>query len=411
MTAEYLNISGFAYALKTKYDTAKIYSAIAEANPAYARMSKKYDFMGENFAYSVLYQPASRSYDFTVAKTNKITTKGKKFILTRAKDYSLGSIETEVLLASEGNEASLMSAMDTQANGCITALRRSLGMRTFGNGSGKIGTVESPGASTTLTLERAQDIMNFEVGQVLVFAANEASALRDSGDKLVVQSIDRDAGTMVVDKNVSEIASIADGDSIFTEGDYDSASDRNLVVGFDGWNPVTPGTLFSVVTTVDPARLAGLRYSSTTHPGLSVEEAIQLLGSRIIRNGFNADTCYMNPDRLKDFIIALGNKANYQKETVDLKNGSGQVIAKVGFDYVEVHAGGATIKCFGDASCPINTVYVQKLDSWEFKSLGECPRWVVKDHVEDDYDRIELRLAYWGNIRCLNPGANARYDF
>jgi len=414
-TAETLNLAGFSYALKTVYDTGKVMSTVAQNNVAYARMPKNMKFPGENFAYSVLYGAGARSYSFTKAKTNKRTTKGKKFVLTRSHDYSLGSIDTETILSSEGSEGALLSAMKTQADGSLLKLKRSLGMRTYGNGSGKIGTIATPGADTTMALANADDITNFEVGDCIVFAADEASALRDSGEALEITAINRDVGNFTVSANETTIASIAAADCVFIEGDYASASDRNLVVGFDGWNPATAPTggdsHFSVNRSTDTARLAGLRYTSTTDPGLSTEEVIQLLASRIQRGGFSANTCYMGTDRMRNFITALGSKVQYGKDTVSLKNGAGKVVAEVGFDSIRVHAGGSVIECFADMNCPESALYVQTLDTWEFKSLGECPRWLTKNHVEDSADTVEFRLAYWGNIRCKAPGANARYDF
>lgn len=411
-----LNLTQFAYALKTVYDESKMLTAVAEKNVAYARMPKNFKFPGYNFGFGVIYAPMTgRSNLFATAQANKNPSKGKQFLLTRAHDYAVGSIDTETMLASEGDEGALLTAMKTEADSCLLALNRSLGIRTYGNGSGKVATVESPGHSYTLTLETLTDIVNFEVGMKINFAANEASALRAAGP-LTISAINRDAGTMTVTAYVDSITSITDGDSIFVEGDYVTAADRKLPVGFGGWNPATAPaaseSFFGVDRSADTVGLGGGRYTSTTNPGLSTEEAIQLLASRITKHSpFTPDTCYMGTDRFKDFIVAVGSKAVYQKVSVPVTNAKGDVVAELGFDSLRVHAGGAVLDVFADRNCPESMIFVQTLSTWCFKSMGSCPRWIVEARSMESEDAIEFRAAYWGNFYTNGPSGNARYDF
>lgn len=410
-----LNLTQFAYALKTVYDETKMLTAVAEKNVAYARMPKNFKFGGNNFAFGVIYAPMTgRSNLFATAQANKNPSKGKQFLLTRARDYAVGSIDTETLLASEGDEAALLTAMTDSADSALLALNRSLGIRTYGNGSGKVGVIDTPSHSYTLTLDTLTDAVNFEVGQKLKFAANEASSLRTG--TLTVSAINRDAGTMTCAEYVDSVTSITDHDSIFVEGDYVTASDRKLPVGFGGWNPSTAPaaseSFFGVDRSADTVSLGGGRYTSTTNPGLSTEEVIQLLASRVNKHSpFSPDTVYMGTDRFKDFIVAVGSKAIYQKVAVPVTNAKGDVVAELGFDSVRIHAGGSVLDCFADRNCPEATVFVQTLNTWEFKSMGPCPRWIVEARSMESEDAVEFRAAYWGNFRCKGPSGNSRYDF
>ncbi len=423
-----LDLTTFNYALKTVYSTGKVLSMVYKDNVALARMPKNQRFPGENYAYAVRYADMTgRSRSFAKARANKNPSKGKKFLLTRVHDYALGSIDTETLLATEGDEGALLDATKAEADSAINALKRSMGIRVFRNGSGKIGQIalvatQASLDTTTLYLSNPSDICNFEVGQKIVFAGTEGDALRDTGKALQISTINRVAGTMVLSAKLNTVAAIDYSDSIFTEGDYEAASDRNMISGYDAWIPATAPVAgggdshFNVDRSADVTRLAGLRFTSTTDPGLTTEEAITLVATMIAREGWSPDTCYMSHNRFKAFLLALGTRVEYCKSAVSLTDAKGEVVAQVGFSGVVLHAGKSVIEVFPDQNCPDGTLYVLQNDTWEFKTLGEAPRWIStlqgdKLRTEDSTDSVEFRLAYWGNVRCIAPGANGRYDF
>jgi hypothetical protein len=417
-----LDLTEFDYALKDLYDPATVVSAVFKNNPLLARVPKNTKFPGRKFIYAVKYADMTgRSTAFASAQGNRNPSKGVDFQITRAHDYAVGRIDTETMLASEDDEGAFLEATETEADSAINAIKRSLGIRMYGNGSGKIGSVSSPGADPTLTLENSDDITNFEPGQRIVFAADEASALRDSGASLYVGDIDVDAGTFECEDssgaaaNVTAVSGIADGDSIFTQGDYVSAGDRNMVIGLDGWNPKATesvSTSFNGVTrSVYRQRLAGSAYNDTSYPGYGTEEAIHLLISRLNRMGQDPDSCYMGPDRWRGFISSLESRAQYIKETVNIVDKDGSLIARVGFNGIEVSSGDSTVKCFKDFNCPEDRIHVIKNDVLELKSIGQVPRWLTTNRIVEDADQIEFRLGMFGNLRCKNPAALARFDW
>lgn len=413
----------FAYALRTLYDEGRMVTAVNSNNPALARMPREQRFGGKNHSFSVHYGGMTgRSYSFTKAQTNRNPSSGKEFLLTRSHDYAVGRIDTETILASEDDDGAILAATELEADQALIALNNSLGAAVFGNGSGKIGEIAVIGEQTTLDtttlyLSNDGDVIHFEEGQVVVFADSEASALRDSGKTLTVSKVREDIGALIMSAKLNTISGLDYSDSIFTEGDYASASERNKVVGYDGWIPLTVASsgdsFFNVDRYVHQTRLAGYRATSTTHPGCTTYEAVGVVATMIQRGGNLSDTCYMGTDRMRKFLVEMEGKATYNKatENVELKNRDGEVVAVVGFDAIEVKAGGSTIKCFADRNCPENTIHVQKLDTWEFRSMGSVPRWVVKSMPVSDQDEIEFRAAYWGNIKCKRPVANGRYDW
>jgi hypothetical protein len=306
--------------------------------------------------------------------------------------------------------------METQQSFCVAALKHSLCSGVFGNGSGKLGAISnSIGAAAVITLVNTSDIINFWIGQKLVFAADEASALRDSGATLTVIAIDESTGQVTVNDDLDTISGLAQLDSIFTEGDYTAASQRNRIRGLDAWIPATAPTtgdsFFSMDRSVYPTWLAGHRLVASTAGNLTTVEAAQSLGTHISRSGKRCDIGIVNPARLQDVITELSTKIQYTQVSAPINNAKGEKLAEVGFTAVRIMTPQGAIDLIGDAYCPLNTLYVLKKSSWEFKSLGQAPRWVEPKVIEASNDGVEIRLAFYGNLRCLEPGANGRFDW
>ncbi len=412
-----VDLTSFDYALKILYDEARVMTAVCAENPAYARMPKSTKFKERKHSFVMHYGSPARSATFAKAQANRYPSKGVECLLTRGHDYSIGRIDTETMLASEDDPDMMRRATEVEADMAMLALGNSLGRGVFGNGSGALGQInQSSLDTTTLTLKDPGDIVHFDKGQVLVFAADASSALRDSGKTLTVVSVNESAGTMVLSAKLNTVTALATLDSIFTEGDYVTAADRLLPNGFDAWIPATAPAaaetwLGSADRSVAPTKLAGHRHTSTTDPGLTTLEAIHLLSARIKRSGFSADTAYLGTDRFRKLIVELEGKAMFTKEVVPIKGMSGEIIAEVGFDAIVVHTGGAVVKCFPERNCPEDTLWVVRNDTWEFMSMGQAPRWVVKQTPVSDADQIEFRLAYWGNFKMKIGAANGRYDW
>jgi hypothetical protein len=63
--------------------------------------------------------------------------------LTRARDYSLASIDNETLEASKGNANAFLEAATVEIDGAIHSAARSLSIAMYGSGSGSIGQIAS----------------------------------------------------------------------------------------------------------------------------------------------------------------------------------------------------------------------------------------------------------------------------
>lgn len=402
--------TSFAYALKKIYKHHKMDKTFYEDSPGLAMIKKETDFQGLNFSYGLIYAPsAARSNLFATAKANKSSHAGSQFVVTIASDYAVGALDNLLIMTSKHDQGALVRAATAELNSSMYMLKKQAGIDFFGTGSGKLGGVGgSVGADPTLTLENASEVSNFEVGQKLVFAATEASAL-GSATTLTVSAIDTSAGTMEMSANLNTIAGLAVGDDIFAEGDYVSASDRKKIMGLSGWIPATAPAVgggdshFGVDRAAHPTRMAGHRISGV---GLSVSAALTKACFQIQPEGGRPDCAIMSFTKMRELINELGAKVNYESHN----------LGEVGFSAVKILTPKGELACYADQYCPNGTIWVLRKDSWALKTVGGFPQIISSYNgdtfrTEDDTDSVEFRLAYHGNLYCLAPGWNGRIDF
>lgn len=398
-----LDMTSFEASLKTIYTNDKVMNMVYDNNPFLALLSKMENFGGKNLPIPLIYgNPQGRSQDFATAQSNKTATKITDFVLTRNKDYALASIDNETLQASKGNANAFLEAATTEIDGAINSISRSLAISLYRNGSGSIGRVSNSSfATTTLTLSQPEDVTNFEVGQVIVVSAADGGGAVKAG-QLSIVGIDRDAGTLTTDVNLSAgIATIAQNDYIFIEGDYDSK-----IKGLSAWIPETAPTstpFFSVDRSVDASRLGGIRYDGSALP---IEEA--LIGGihRVAREGGKPSHCFMNYKRWDELVKSLGSKVNYIDEMVS----TGE--AKVSFRGVMIHGPKGPVKVIPDQNCPNDVAFLLQLDTWKLYSLGKVPQLIDSDGLkmlrETNADAVEVRVTYYAQLATRAPGFNCR---
>ena len=400
-----LDMSSFDAALKQHYTDDMVENLVYKDNPLLALIAKMEDFGGRNLPIPLIRgNPQNRSATFATAVGGTSTSALDAFLLTRVKDYSIATIDNETLEASKGNSNAFLEAATVEIDGCINALTRSLAVKLYRDGWGVVGQVNATVTGTTLTLLDPNDVVNFEVGQVLQFAADAGgSALRDSGDVCTVTAIDRTAGSMTVSQSLTGISGLTSGDSIFLKGDrQDSGSPARLVVsGLEAWVPqVAPAAapFFGVVRTTDVSRLGGLRLDASNVP---IEEALIGAASLVAREGGKIDHFMMSYAQFSALEKALGTKVQY----VDVK-----MNAEIGFRGILVNGPRGPIKVIPDQNCPSDRVFGLQLNTWKLYSLGKAVRVIDTDGLQmlrqASADGVEVRYGFYGNLGCRAPGWN-----
>lgn len=401
------NVSGYSKVLRTLYGKESLPFLLYPQHPLWGMVRKQTDFKGENLRLNTGIAPGGgSSRSFTDAQTNKSGGTYARFLLTRVKDYSLFSIENELLKASRGNEAATVAALKSEGDMAMYNIERSLSIGLWGNGGGARGQIASGSASEVLTLTNPEEIVNFEVGMVIESSATDGTSGSADGEGITITAIDRDAGTLTkaagTDWNAG--GNFAASDYLFREGDFGAS-----ISGVPAWIPDTAPSstaFFSQDRSID-TRLSGTRLTASTSTDGSISNALDRLSSRIQRHGGRPDTAFANPTTYQKLTQELGDKKDYASS---LARGEGGEIAKISYEGIKLQTPHGQIKIFSDPDCPIDRFYMLKMDSWCLYSLGGAPEWFDEDGTrmlrEASADALEGRIVFYGNLGCHRPFDN-----
>lgn len=401
-----LDLTSFDGALKQHYTSDRVEDMVYKRNPALAMLSKMEEFGGRNLPIPIVYgNPQGRSRTFSKAQTRgaATNTKVEDFLLTRAKDYSIATIDNETLEASKGDANAFMDAATTEIDGAINSLTRSLAIGIYRGTDASIGQVlaEPTENATTFsfTLKQKQDVTNFELQQNLViWSAKTAGTQRNcdgSATTFIVVAVDRILGVVTVLGTYSSSGTIVANDYVFVDGD------RGLgLAGFEDWMPASnpSATLFfNVDRSVDPTRLGGLRLDASALP---IEEALIEADAMVGTEGWGMDHFFTNPKRLGELKKSLGSKVQY----VDL-----EVNPRISFQGVVVDGTNGPITVVGDQNCPYDRTYGVVLEMWKLYSLGKAVRVIDTDGLtmlrQASADGVEVRYGYYANVGSRAPGS------
>ena len=394
-----LNLDNVTQALKEHYKPLTVKNMVYKDNPLLALMPKYERFGGENMPVPVQYGIANRrSADFATGQGLNTATELARFVLTRVKDYSFASITGETIKATEGAADAFLKYATLEIDGAIQSLTRSLAVSMYADGSGSLGQVSVAG--TTLTMLKPDQITNIEVGMELNAATAAAGAIK-AGTTMVVQTVNRDAGTFTVDN----AGAAATNDFIFQRGDAQNCGAAKKISGLEAWLPATaPGggdSFFSQNRSVDATRLGGIRFDGSAQP---IEEALISAASRLAREGGSPSHCFMNFANFSNLEKALGSKVVYDKVSSD--------DADIGFQSLTILGPKGPIQIVADQNCTPDVAYMLQMDTWTLNSLGDAPHILDLDGNrmlrEASADAYEVRVGFYGNIGCTAPGYNAR---
>lgn len=396
-----LDISSFTPALKQYYSNTRVENMVYKDHPFMAMLAKDEKFHGKNLPLPIIVgNPQRRSHTFSKAKGNSSQSTLRDFLLTRAKDYSLASIDNETAEASENDKGAFLKALTVEIDGAIQSATTSCAGDLFGDGSGYIGRIASISGST-VTLTNADDVVKFEVGMDIVFAAAKSTGnLRDSGSTLAITAVDRDNGVITFGAAISTVSGVVANDYMFADGD------RNLSLkGLDAWlpesAPTTGDNFFGVDRSIDPTRLGGLRIDGTALP---IEEALIKAGARANREGGNPDCSFVSYNRWEELNKALGSKVQYM-----VSQAYGR--ADIGFQGIAVKTNKGIMNVIADPFCPDDRAYCLTMKTWKLYSLKKAIRILDLDGNkmlrESDADAVELRVGGYRQLGCNAPGHNA----
>lgn len=422
-----LDMTSFANALKQHYTDYEVENMVYQDNPLLAMIPKKEDAGGLNIPVPVEYaNPQGRSASFSIAQGRSTASNSQigQFLLTRKQDYAVATIANEAILASESNTDAFMEAATTEIDGAINTLKRSVATKMYKTGFGDVGQIGVVGTgaanftpniigaatfvltTSQLGLLNANDVVNFEVGQVLIFSSTlSASNLRNSGGTttLTVSAVDRTNGILTFTTTVATVTGIAANDYIFNNGDrQDSATPvAQAISGLEAWVPATPpsgsDSFFGQNRSVDATRLAGVRLNGA---GGNPEEVLVEGAARVGREGYALSHYFCSFDFYSRLEKTLGSKVQY----LELKTGD------IAFTGIRVNGPRGPISVVADVNCPANRVFGLTLKYWTLYSIGKVPRVIETDGLQmirqSAADGVEVRYGYYAQMGCRAPGSN-----
>lgn len=399
-----LDLTKASAILKELYDGQEVTQLMYKDSPLFALMPKDEDFLGkEKPLPNRVSDPQGASADFRQAQLNKRSSLYEAFKLTRDKDYSVASIDTETMLASASDVGAFVRAAKAEMDGAIRTMARRHGWKTYGDGTGSMGnaTAAVNGGICTISMVDPDAIAKIEVNQT-VELRQAAGTLRTftgptNTTQVVVNTVNRSAGTFTVigseGEAISAVSGTASTDFVCVAGDYNKS-----FRGVAAWIPVVAPSatpFFGVNRTVDSERLAGVRMSGAGKPqDEALADAARLMG----RAGASPTHLMTNFTKYSALEKILGSKVRYVDEE----------IAGIAFRAIEIAGPSRSIKVLADRDCPGNLQYMLTIEDWAFESLGQAGRildqdgnTILRDPFSDSY---EVRIGSYGQFRCVNPG-------
>lgn len=402
--------------LKYLYSSRAIQNAVYDKNPLFALMPKQGGFNGRSIIHALTYgNSLARSAAFATAQgragVNNAsgTDVGKNldvnFTITRVKNYAMYTIEQELLLAAAGDRASFIKGLTQLVDGTLQTLRNDFGRDVYGDGTGVLGQVTAVSGAGPYTVTVGEAITQIEKGMEIVAStgSTKTADLRNSGGGVVVQTVNRSAGTFTITTNPDSIAA---NDWLFIKGDravssYTFASALKIA-GLDAWNPITAPSsgesFFGVDRSVDVTRLSGQRLDISS---LQPEEGYIVALAALAREDSEPSHIFTSFTDEKNLKLALGSRVDAEYTQV----------GDIGFESIRLRGPNGTVKVYADRNAPVGYARLLQLDTWELKHLGDL---VNRGDAAGDggmareyqADRFEGRMSFYGNMICYAPSKN-----
>lgn len=425
------NSTNFAAMLRVYYEKKKPASLVLEGRPGIAFCEKDTGWRGNGtFDIPLMYADVqSTSSSYTDMKDNRGKTTQTKFQLTRVRQYSGIQMDRETMLSADDDQFAFMKLVTSQTDSMHNAFGNALEQQFFGDRTGVIGQVATTATTVTLgkeiTLTKASDIRNFDVGKRVNFIAATAAGYTeaDADNSLVavtriVTAVDR-SNYKVTFNGVDDDTTVQ-WDLIVGEGDAYADTDAAGQVagwkkgsGLKTWlkNPADSdwATLFyGVDRSVDKQRLGGIFHDAAA-ASEDLEEALISAGAKAANVGAKPDIVYMNPLRVAELARILDGKiASTDGERTKVQSND----AQISFKSIGVWTGAGLLPVVAAPACDYNEAYMLQKNTWLLASVKECPMLLTDGggslHQDGVYDALTIDVGAYYNFACRAPGYNVR---
>lgn len=402
------SVSGSQAALKVLYPDGELPKSINDSFVLHRELKKDTNFVGE-LAYVPIQNanPQGSSASFSEAQANIYQGNYVRMSLTRVSHYGIARVTGEAAEAAVKSEGALVDLWDNETRGIATTEMACLATYLYGTGDGVLGQLNGGSVTaTTITLASGTNMNYFELNMtVKAVSATGLSPTVRSG-KCRVTGIDRRSRTLTAAANwddAGNIPGIGTTDYLVRAGDQ-AGSSATVITGLDEYvkGGASPGVLFNLNRTADPVRLAG---QSIDYAGWAKEDAIVDASAQGGSQGIGyATVAVMNNLEVADIKKSLSGKIQY--------NRPGGSEGKYSFSDLTIEGENGAIRIIADPYCPRNKAWLLKKDVFSLFSLKAAPHLAKYDGIEflrrPDEDAYEVRFAFYGNLKCKNPGPNVK---
>lgn len=409
--------------LKENYTKDEIEALTYKERPLFGMIEKEDDHSGDLYVHPVIYANpqglgatlAGAQAGATQAGNNLGALGGKKWTVSYGDYAGDVQITDKVIKASSNDIGSFLRARKAEVDALYEGFADVFGYYCYANqgfalGAGTI-------AAGVLTLAAADDVVNFEVGQLLVASAGDGTStghtLLGSGSIGYVREVNRNAGTVTVGSTSGGAAAVPAGWTgtmfFFRSTDFggDAAPNR-ILLGLGAWVPGSDPTSTAfegIDRTLDTTRLSGVRLTAADVAGKGVEARIKLLCARMMgRAGSKAPNAIMlHPEVWQQLADSLESRGYREVGVADAK-----------FNYMKIKMAtpGGYVDVYGDRFCPKGTIWALNLKFIKLGSYKGVPHVLNGDGFDmirkSDANTYEYRIVAYPAFCVHAPGFQGR---
>lgn len=401
-------VAGSQAALKVLYPDGELPKSINDMFVLHKELKKDTDFVGE-LAYVPVQNanPQGSSADFAEAQANIYQGNYVRMALTRVSHFGIARVTGEAAEAAVKSEGALVDLWDNETRGIATTEMSCLATYLYGSGDATLGQVASGEGTATITLASGTNMNYFELNMTVKGVSATGMSPTVRALKARITGIDRRNRTLTTTDGggvwSTAITALAAGDYLVRAGDQASAS-ATVITGLDEYvkGGTAPGTLFGLNRNSDPVRLAG---QSIDYAGWAKEDAVVDASAQGGSQGIGyANVLVANNIDVADMKKSLSGKIVY--------NRPGGKEGAYSFSDLTIEGENGPIRIVADPFCPRNKAWLLKKDAFSLFSLKAAPHLAKYDGIEflrrPDADSYEVRFAFYGNLKCKNPGPHIK---
>src|SRR5690606_35139346 len=341
-------------------------------------------------------------------------------------DYTGGVEISDTAIDAGGDvpSGSYLSPLGLETDGIIEEFGEVMDTYLWAEPGKSVGQYNGNNISTgviTLTGDAAESqIMNFNIGAPFQVSANDGSgahSLLGSGSAGWVIAVNYDTLQVTFSTPAGGSAGTPTGwdtaDTslfLFRKGDFQGTSGNTpvfIIDSFADWIPSSaPGsTAFKGVDRSVDSRLGGARLTSTQAAGLSNEERIKRLVTKLNSTFGGSGEKLVVLESIQWQKLASVLEARGQRPL------DGRT-ANLSYQYITLQTGKGLAKVISSPKCRPDTFWALEIDKWTLRTLSGFPKVMKGDGFtmlrKATSDKYEFRIACYGHISTPYPSRHGR---